>query len=310
MVEATLTLPGIQPEWGAVKRGSRESTFCWAATRAEGMSAQLNGQLKEQERITNTVNALAASLQDSARPPGQPTSATSLELIPVGQATQVYQGILNLLASDLATLRQDLQLCLPAMPTGATPSLPTADLFASGLSSLTSQAVEQASALNASQYSSVPHNHLPENEVDDFSGHDMFSMAHRTVPGSSGHFWFLQIRINYLPNQDLKTTMLLGLSALMDILPDAINGFELHPLEEASTLPILTNNQAEDGFPGLVVLAFKYFLVRNRRSVRGHQMTSPSAPSPHRYNDEEDYKPSTSMWGAIQVNGNGYIKEA
>jgi hypothetical protein len=130
------------------------------------MSARLNGQLKEQERIADTTNALAASLQDSARLPGQPTSATSLESIPVGQATQVHQGSSNLLASNLAILCQDLQLRSPAMPTRATPSMSTADLFESRLSSLTSPAVEQASALNASQYSSVPHNHLPENEVD------------------------------------------------------------------------------------------------------------------------------------------------
>jgi hypothetical protein len=31
MAEATLTLPGIQPELGTVKRGSRGSKFCWAA---------------------------------------------------------------------------------------------------------------------------------------------------------------------------------------------------------------------------------------------------------------------------------------
>jgi hypothetical protein len=104
--------------------------------------------------------------------------------------------------------------------------------------------------------------------------------------------------------------MLLGLSALMDILPDAINGFKLHSLEEASTLPILTNNKSEDGFPELAVLAFKYFLVRDRRNVRGQQTASPSAPSPHRYNDEEDYKPPTSLWRVIWVKGNGNIKEA
>jgi hypothetical protein len=44
--------------------------------------------------------------------------------------------------------------------------------------------------------------------------------------------------------------MLLGLSALMDILPDAINGFKLHSLEEASTLPILPNNKSEMAFWG------------------------------------------------------------
>jgi hypothetical protein len=64
----------------------------------------------------------------------------------------------------------------------------------------------------------------------------MFLVAHCTVLGSSGHFWFFQVMITYLPDQDSKTTMLLGLSALMDILSDAINGFKLHPLKESSTL--------------------------------------------------------------------------
>jgi hypothetical protein len=103
--------------------------------------------------------------------------------------------------------------------------------------------------------------------------------------------------------------MLLGLSALMDILPNAIDGFELHPLEEASTLPALTNNKVEEGFQGSVVLAFKYFLVGDRRNVKGHQVASKSAPSPHRYNDEEDYRPPTAMWGVIRVKGNGNMKE-
>jgi hypothetical protein len=88
----------------------------------------------------------------------------------------------------------------------------------------------------------------------------MFSMAHMTLPGSPGHFWFLQVGINYLDNQDAKTTMLLGLAALMDILPGTINGFELYPLDEQSILPCLTNNRLEDGFPGSAVLAFKYFV--------------------------------------------------
>jgi hypothetical protein len=45
-----------------------------------------------------------------------------------------------------------------------------------------------------------------------------------------------------------KDHMLLGLSSLMDILPEAINGFALHPLDDQSTLSALTNNRAEDGF--------------------------------------------------------------
>jgi hypothetical protein len=94
------------------------------------------------------------------------------------------------------------------------------------------------------------------------------------VPGSCRYFWFLQLGINYLLNQDSKTTMLLGLSTLMDILPNAINEFKLHPQEEASTLPALTNNKVEDGFPGSVVLAFKYFLVRDRCNVQCERATS------------------------------------
>jgi hypothetical protein len=35
-----------------------------------------------------------------------------------------------------------------------------------------------------------------------------------------------------------------------------------------------------------------------------------SAPSPYRYNDEEDYKPPTAMWPLIWVKANGNIKEA
>jgi hypothetical protein len=45
----------------------------------------------------------------------------------------------------------------------------------------------------------------------------------------------------------------------LDIILDAVDGFELHPLKEASTLPALTNNKVEEGFPGSGVLAFKFF---------------------------------------------------
>jgi hypothetical protein len=182
----------------------------------------------------------------------------TLDSTPVEPATPVQQvSSTRMLASVLATLRQDLLLHSPARPLDATPSLSTADSLVSGLLSLTPSAVEQGSALNASKYTSIPHNCLPVNKVDDSLGQDMFSMAHQMVPGSRRHFWFLQVGINYLPNQDSKTTMLLGLSALMNILPNAIDRFELHPLEEASTLPALTNNKVEEGFLGSLVLAFK-----------------------------------------------------
>jgi hypothetical protein len=48
--------------------------------------------------------------------------------------------------------------------------------------------------------------------------------------------------------------MLVGLSSSMNILPDAVDGFALHPLDETSSLPALTNNRVEDGFPGSAVL--------------------------------------------------------
>ncbi len=45
-------------------------------------------------------------------------------------------------------------------------------------------------------------------------------------------------------------------------------------------------------------------------NVKGQQAASQSAPSPYRYNNEEDYKPPTPMWGVIWVKGNGTMKEA
>jgi hypothetical protein len=87
----------------------------------------------------------------------------------------------------------------------------------------------------------------------------MFSLSHRTALGCSGHSWYLQVGIKHLEEHNSKTTMLLGLSSLMDILPSAIEGFALHPLDETSTLPMLINNRPEDGFSGSAVLAFKYF---------------------------------------------------
>jgi hypothetical protein len=116
-----------------------------------------------------------------------------------------------------------------------------ADSLISGLLSLTPSAVEQGSALNASNYTSVLHNLLPVNKVDDSPVQDMF------------------LGLIVFPIRTQKTTMLLRLSALMDIFPDAINGFKYHQLEEASTLPALTNNKVEEGFLGSVVLAIKYF---------------------------------------------------
>jgi hypothetical protein len=114
----------------------------------------------------------------------------------------------------------------------------------STITTMGAMATNHISALTATNYPSIPHNQLPENAVEDaVLGSSMFSLSHRTAPGSRGQFWFLQVGIRYLEDQDSKTTMLLGLSSLMDILPSAINGLALHPLDANSFLPALTNNR-------------------------------------------------------------------
>jgi hypothetical protein len=140
----------------------------------------------------------------------------------------------------------------------------------------------------------------------------MYSMSHRTVPGSKGHSWYLQVGIKYEDDTDSKTTMLLGLQALMEILPDAINGFALQPLDENSGLPPLTSNKHEDGFPNSAVLAFQYFHVKDKRNrSASSQAAAPlSQPLPHRFDNEEDFRPSMQMYRVIRVTGNGNIKEA
>ncbi len=85
---------------------------------------------------------------------------------------------------------------------------------------------------------------------------------------------------------------------------DTIDGFTLHPLDDTSLLPPLRSNDVKDGFLGTAVLAFnfKYFLVRDKRN-RGPQHAPtpplPIAPSPFRFNDEEDYRAPKQMRGVI-----------
>jgi hypothetical protein len=167
------------------------------------------------------------------------------------------------LFSDLATLHQEsARSLLLAKSSVGTPLLLITNSILR-VSSLTTPALDKSSALRPLKYAPISHNHILTNKVDDSPGTNIFLMAHRTTPGCAGHFWFLQVGTNYLDDHNSKTTMLLGLSSFMDILPNAINGFELHPLDEQSSLPHLTNNKIEDGFPGSAVLAFKYVLVRD-----------------------------------------------
>jgi hypothetical protein len=86
----------------------------------------------------------------------------------------------------------------------------------------------------------------------------------------------------------------------------------LHPLDEQSMLPALTNNRAKDGFPSSAVLALKHFHVKDKQNRAAGQLAValPQQPSPFRHNNKEDYKQPTVMWGVIRVTGNGNIKEA
>jgi hypothetical protein len=163
-------------------------------------------------------------------------------------SSRVAVWIRSTLVTDLATLRQDAQS-----------SALSGDLV-SGLTEGTwdgATTPDWPSALIPPNYPVPLQRHVPTVDQDNTAHREsMFLLSHMIAPGSKGHFWFLQVGIKYLDNQDARTTMLLGLLSLMDILPNAIVGFAMHPLDEASLLPPLTNNKLEDGFPGLAVLTF------------------------------------------------------
>jgi len=223
------------------------------------------------------------------------------------RATALFPNTSNL---TMATVRFTPSLDLP--PTGTRPGV-NSDIPSDNLALPLIPAHHGSSALHPTRYSSLPHNPVPPNETDPIPDRTMFSMAHRARQGSTGVTWFLQLGIDFNDEHDSKTTMLLGLSATMEILKDTIDGFTLHPLDDTSLLPPLTSNDVKDGFPGTAVLAFKYFLVRDKRNrVPQHAATPPLpiAPSPFRFNDEEDYRAPKQMWGVIRVSGNGNIKEA
>jgi hypothetical protein len=84
-------------------------------------------------------------------------------------------------------------------------------------------------------------------------------------------------------------------------------------LDAASTIPPLTSTKPEDGFPSSAALAFKYFLVKNTNNSRGAPQASPSppkpSPCPHCYNNEEEYRAQTALWGVIKFTCNGNIKK-
>jgi hypothetical protein len=136
----------------------------------------------------------------------------------------------------------------------------------------------------------------------------MFSVHHRVAPGSSGHDWYLQLGIKFIEGHDSRTTLLMGLTAFMEIVPAFIDGFQLLPLISPSILPPLTTGS---NIPKTAALAFKYFKVKNMSNMRG--ATAPPAVShisPARHNDDEEFRPPTMLWGVVRVRGNENVKEA
>ena len=147
--------------------------------------------------------------------------------------------------------------------------------------------------------------------MDKAQGETMFSMSHRTLPGSPGQSWFFTAGFTYTEDHTAKQTMLFGLSALMDILPKAIDGFNLHPLDKSSTLPPLTNNNPANGLPVSAVLAFQYLLVKNKSNVKGlqNETSSPLVSSLCRHDDEQEFRSPTSLWGVMRCSSTGNVKD-
>ena len=153
-------------------------------------------------------------------------------------SSRVAVRIRSTLVMDLATLRQDAQ------------SRASSGDLVLGLTECTwagATTPDRPSALIPLNHPAPLRRHVPTVDQDNTAhGESMFLLSHRIAPGSKGHFWFLLVGIKYLDDQDARTTMLLGLSSLMDILLNGINGFAMYPLDEASLLPPLTNNKYPD----------------------------------------------------------------
>jgi hypothetical protein len=141
----------------------------------------------------------------------------------------------------------------------------------------------------------------------------MYSMEQRIPLGAPGHDWFILIGIDYVDGLYSHGSMLAGMSSIMETFPKLIEGFEIHPLDSSSTLPVLSSNHLEDSFPQQsAVLMFKYFHVTNKMNPWGTtQLTSkPTTGTPSWYDDDAEYKPSNTMWGTSRVWTGENIKEA
>ncbi len=98
----------------------------------------------------------------------------------------------------------------------------------------------------------------------------------------------------------------------METFPLMIDGFKLHPLRAESSLPLLTSNQVDKGFPLSATMLFRYFHVKNKMSSKGAPQAAgeSTATSPNKYDNDADFKPSNTRWGSVKVRANENIKEA
>ncbi len=111
----------------------------------------------------------------------------------------------------------------------------------------------------------------------------MFSMAHRTKPGAAGHFWFLSVIFEFIDGAASCTTMLAGMSALIEIFSGIVTDFRVFSIGPKSTLPILTSNLLMDSFPQIAAMMFRYLHVENKINNCGASQSHPAMQtvSPH-----------------------------
>ena len=300
-IETNLTEDSNMEEEVSVSRAPSYTTPPPGIMTRRSNIGDLTSQLNKQEQIAAAATAQALMLRsqvNDSRGVAKISSQLESQAETRGVDTTPLTGLIRTptriaLAADLGVLRNV-----------------ASNDSTSGISSLTQQGSalqDLSSALNRSKYAGTPHNTIPANDADApgtaSTEGNMYSMQHRVLPGATGHIWILQVGFAYLAEHDSKSTLLYGLSSIMDILPNAVADFKLHPLDDGSTLPFLTNNKVEEGFPQSASLAFQYILVKDKRNRSAQQDTSnlpvAPSPSPFRHNDEEEFKPSTMMSGII-----------
>jgi len=243
------------------------------------------------------VNPLSGKLPDSNSPASTPGSNKSLGSRGAGA-----------LLTDIATLRRDrLHSNMTSPISDGTPSLLTDSSM-----SATTISTSARSSLYASKYPSVPHGNISNNDSTTVEDRDMFSMDHRIPLGEAGHFWYLTLGFDWLADEDSRGTMLAGMSSVMETFPLMIDGFELHPLAKESSLPFLTSNQVEEGFPQSAIMMFRYFHVKNKMNTKGASQAAsePSSVSSNKFDDEAEFKPSNTLWGTVKVRAKENVKES